>query len=65
MTQGQPEHDAVVHRRVPQRRPGMVEGDRGAWTDYRPKMVCLHGGFHIRFTDNLKRVTCPRCLTSQ
>lgn len=51
-----------IHLRRPQhdRPPGLVEG-----TDYPVATACCTGAYHIRFTNDRAKVTCPACLKTQ
>lgn len=53
---GSPEYCHLVHLYVPQNRPGMVEN-----VDYSARVACNNGSYHISYTDDMARVTCPKC----
>lgn len=58
MTRGNPDHSqrGIVHLRIPQQRPGMVEG-----IDFSTHVVCDTGAYHIHFTNHEVEVTCEKC----
>lgn len=56
MQRGKPDHDDKIHLRIEQNRPGMVEH-----ADYNTETKCFYGGWHMFFTNDKKKVTCPIC----
>lgn len=46
----------LVHLRIEQNRPGMVEH-----ADYSIATKCSQGNYHMYFTNDKKKVTCPNC----
>ncbi len=51
-TRGNPDAGGLIHSYVPPTRDGC----------HKAKPVCGNGAFHLRWTDNKARVTCPACL---
>jgi hypothetical protein len=56
---GHPNHEDrnLVHLYVPQDRPGMIEN-----VDYSVRVACINGNYHINYSDNPEKITCPQCL---
>lgn len=54
---GRPDNQKIVHLYEKQYRAGMVEG-----RDYNLKVLCNNGSWHIWYTKNVDRVTCPACI---
>ena len=53
---GKPDHNDKIHLRINQNRPGMVEH-----ADYAIATKCNQGNYHMFFTNDKKKVTCPIC----